>query len=251
MNRAHIIAAILAGAIAVGMATEYEFGRSRISPGARQQEGLSSKVDSSIVGNLALWNEYNFNNGSIVYDLSGNNNTGTVSGATWTADGRGGYFDFDGSNDKIEIPATTTLNFTGNMTLSAWIYPDNVGEGGAGRIFQRAGTGGYGWTLIATNRMLFYAGGGNLAYSKHNAVTYGQWQHVAVTRTGSAVKFYVNGVQAGTSVVATISSESVVATIGSNVDTTRVFDGKIDSFRALSVALTSNQVYKIYHGKRQ
>ena len=47
-------------------------------------------------------------NGNIWYDLSGYNNHGTISGATYNS-GEGGGISFDGSNDKIIIPHSLSL----------------------------------------------------------------------------------------------------------------------------------------------
>lgn len=75
---------------------------------------------------------YSFNEGSgtTVTDSSGNGNHGTISGADWTTNGRSGsalYFGGnDGNNDRVTIPASTSLDLTTNMTLEAWVYPPAV-----------------------------------------------------------------------------------------------------------------------------
>ena len=53
----------------------------------------------SIPGLVAAWG-FNEGVGTTTADASGNNNTGTISGATWSTQGRfGGALTFDGTND--------------------------------------------------------------------------------------------------------------------------------------------------------
>lgn len=74
----------------------------------------------------------NLNDGLVAYypfngnanDESGNLNNGTVFGATSTADRFGNanraYF-FDGVNDYIRAPHSSSLDITGPITISSWI----------------------------------------------------------------------------------------------------------------------------------
>jgi len=76
-------------------------------------------------GLVAYWS-FDYNDGSIAYDESENNNDGLISGATWTPGISGNALDFDGVNDYITIPADASLNF-GNEDCSilAWVKTDN------------------------------------------------------------------------------------------------------------------------------
>src|SRR5947207_11028385 len=69
---------------------------------------------------------YAFNEGAgtTVIDASGNNNTGTLSGATWTTAGRyGNALVFNGTNASVTVPNAASLGLTTGMTLEAWVYP--------------------------------------------------------------------------------------------------------------------------------
>src|SRR5436309_4411865 len=69
---------------------------------------------------------YSFNEGSgtAVGDSSGNNNTGTLSGATWTTAGRfGNALVFNGTSASVTVPNSASLGLTAAMTLEAWVYP--------------------------------------------------------------------------------------------------------------------------------
>ncbi len=77
-------------------------------------------------GPVAYWN-MNENTGSTVYDISGNSNTGTlISGQTWTPGKFGSTADFDGANDVITIPSSTTLSQTKGFTVGGWVKMDEA-----------------------------------------------------------------------------------------------------------------------------
>lgn len=77
-------------------------------------------------GSPDLVGAYSFDTGTgtSVPDVSGHGNAGTITGATWTTDGRyGGALRFDGAGDLVRVPASTSLDMSRGLTLSAWIRP--------------------------------------------------------------------------------------------------------------------------------
>src|SRR3989304_1443402 len=69
---------------------------------------------------------YSFNDGAgvTVLDSSGNNHSGTISGALWTSQGKyGGALSFDGVKDWVTVSDTPALDLVTGMTLEAWIRP--------------------------------------------------------------------------------------------------------------------------------
>ena len=87
---------------------------------------------------------YGFNEGTgtTLLDQTGKGHTGTITGATWTAQGKfGSALTFDGVNDWVTVNDANDLDFTTGMTLEAWVYPTASG-GGSWRnvvIKERAG----------------------------------------------------------------------------------------------------------------
>ena len=72
---------------------------------------------------------YGFNEGSgtVVSDVSGNGNNGTISGATWTTSGKyGNALSFNGTNALVTINNAPSLQLTSAMTVEAWVYPTTV-----------------------------------------------------------------------------------------------------------------------------
>ena len=100
---------------------------------ARARDAATNQTTSTAVSvtvnnaNLGLVAAYSFNEGSrptLADAIGRHGRTGTLSGATWTAQGKfGGAFAFDGMNDWVTVPITPRLDFTNALTLEAWVFP--------------------------------------------------------------------------------------------------------------------------------
>src|ERR1700693_873687 len=86
---------------------------------AQASSGEMPPNDVTVVG---LVGAYNFDEGSgtTVTDLSGNGNTGTINGASWTSQGKfGNALNFDAISNWITVNASNSLDLTTGMTLEA------------------------------------------------------------------------------------------------------------------------------------
>jgi O-glycosyl hydrolase/predicted secreted protein len=195
---------------------------------------------------------YSFDEGSgtTAADSSGNGNRGTlVNGATWSTSAKfGAAASFDGSNDRIDVADSNSLDLTSGMTLEAWVRPTaNSGyrtvvlkevSGELAYSLYAAdsdhGTRPSGWVRIAgTSR---YADG-------TGSVPLNTYSHVAVTYNGSALVFYVNGVQTrSTAVTGSIMTSTMALRIGGNSIWGEYFQGQIDEVRVYSRALSQNEI---------
>src|SRR3989338_6914224 len=86
-------------------------------------------IYSSLVSAIEVPNDspglvavYHFNSGN-AFDSSQNGLNGTIDGPTYSASGGkfGGAYVFDGLNDGISIPHSSSFNFAGPFTVSAWV----------------------------------------------------------------------------------------------------------------------------------
>ena len=85
--------------------------------------GGENIITSGLILNL---DGNNYTSGSTWNDSSGEGHHGTINGATYNS-GNGGYFDFDGANDYININDTGVLpSGTNSFTYSIWVYIDTV-----------------------------------------------------------------------------------------------------------------------------
>ena len=115
---------------------------------------------------------------------------------------------FDGSDSRLAVSRLPL--FPPVVTLSAWIYPDDWGEIGYGRVFDSRNNpgGGNGFSLLIAdgefnnNTIAFVHGceSGDAEWvAGDDAIARGQWQHVAVTydpsSSDNAPMIFVDGIQ--------------------------------------------------------
>ena len=203
---------------------------------------------------LAHWKFNDAADTNAVADSSGNDHDGTASQDTndMTVTGHiNGALEFNGTDDYVNISDHADLRLTTGGTIMAWIKPDSLGET-AGRIVDKSTTtsaaNGYLFTLGTSGRLTFQASGG-ISISPTEEVTYGAWQHVAVTFDGVRAKFYVNGALVSDQAYATLPPDVAGdVRIGQRAGATdRTFDGAIDDVRIYSTVLAEGEIRKVYN----
>ncbi len=183
-------------------------------------------------------------------DNSGNGITGTLlSGPIWVPSPLGtNALEFDGINDGVDLGNPTSLQITGAITLSAWVYVDTIS--GAGRFIAKGGASGQrGWGLNveANNAWAFQVAGNastTVALNVPNAIT-NQWVHVAgvYDNTAPSMKMYLYGTLVGerTDIPTSQFASPVNAFIGRRANGT-FFDGKLDEVRVFNRALSQAEI---------
>ena len=144
---------------------------------------------------------------------------------------------FDGTGDYLETPNSTDFAFgAGNFTIEGWVWTGAIVP--QTMVCHRIG-GGPSLTnwLVQTNvgKIAFWASDGATyqvnAMGSSTDVNNSQWNHIAITRSGSTFRLFVNGSQeASASWAGSISSTSRVVQIG-NDTSTNFFNGYIDDLR--------------------
>ncbi len=192
---------------------------------------------------------YSFDEGSgtTVTDASGNNNTGTISGATWTTAGKfGGALVFDGTSAKVTIPDAPSLRLTTDMTLEAWVKPSTVTAAWRDVIYK--GNDNYLLEGTAPNGGGVPAGGGT--FGANFVATYGTaplavntWTHLALTYNGATLRLYVNGVQvASQAQTGNLVTSANPLQIGGDSIFGQYFQGTIDEVRIYNQALSPSEI---------
>ena len=119
---------------------------------------------------------------------------------TVTAIGQGYAGVFNGTNQYLSIPTSTTLNFsTGTFNIEAWIYPTSLAS--TWYILSASGSGGFFFGFNSTSGAVGLGigriGVATWDYTSGVSPTINTWSHVAVSRTGSSLRIFLNGIQIG------------------------------------------------------
>lgn len=192
--------------------------------------------------------------GTSARDVCGRGPTGTLTGTQAWASGKvGGAFDFD-ETQFFSFGTGQVLNLTTRGTIAAWINPDDLGGSSAGRIFERdnASTAGYAFHCVSStgNKLALTNRAQSQTVASTGTLTFGSWQHVAVTWNATAVTFYKNGVAAGTATMSgsIVGGDGIQATAGNDPTAANGFDGEIDELGVWNRDLTLNEIAWIYNG---
>jgi hypothetical protein len=183
----------------------------------------------------------NFTNAGII-DSTGKNVLETVGNAqidTTTKKFGTGSMEFDGSGDVCVSPRSDNYAFgTGDFTVEFWVRLNSVsGTSTAAGVW--AGNNNYGWLVQLTSTTLVFAyannGGpsGGTVYAPSTTFSTNTWYHIAVTRSGSNLYLFRDGVQIGTTqtITANITSPNDLW-VGANKDGNQQYmNGFIDDLR--------------------
>ena len=87
---------------------------------------LSSPPPPPPAGGAAATYYFDEGNGTQTVDASGNNNTGTLSAATWTTGKFGAALAFNGTSSRVTVPDSPSLRPSSALSLGVWIFPNGT-----------------------------------------------------------------------------------------------------------------------------
>ena len=148
--------------------------------------------------------------------------------------------EFDGTGDYLSLAASTDFAFgTGDFTVEAWVkYSSSSAPDG---VFQISGTAGGLQTANTSisaghqgsngnSKWFLRAADGETYGSVVETINVGNWYHVAVVRSSSVTKLYVNGIQKISVSDSTNYSYENLA-VGGYYSTDYLCNGDISNFR--------------------
>jgi hypothetical protein len=139
----------------------------------------------------------------------------------------------DGTGDYISYASQPDFEFgTGNFTVEGWFYRA-VGSAQVTLFdFRSSATQNAPWVFITSGGTLAYYVNGSTRISGAGGITVGNWHHVAVSRSGTSTKLFVNGSQIGSTWTDTTNYISSPLTIGARfTGLLEFFNGRIDEIR--------------------
>jgi hypothetical protein len=121
---------------------------------------------------------------------------------------------FNASGASLSTPTNTALDFgTGDFTVEFWLFPTIL----TFNIFLSAPNNGQtqiGYDSTSDIRYLYFYNGANIIRDTTNAsLTSNQWNHVVLSRSGTTLSLFTNGVRRGTATYSSAISFST-CTIG-------------------------------------
>ena len=207
-------------------------------------------------GGLVAAYGFNEGRGSIVSDSSGNSNSGTTSGPTWSNPGKfGNALSFDGVNDYVTIANSSSLNIAGtNLTISFWVNIQNLG-GKDDVIISKPWFSSsmsapyyqYGVEFDANGAKTLDFYFGDTSGTEHGPFSMtpslGSWTYVTFTYDGVAVKGYLDGVQKfSTRTTQDIQARGNALRLGIDAASGQPFAGKLDEVRIYNRALSQTEI---------
>ena len=201
-------------------------------------------------------------------DLSGSNDGTLTNGPTYSSD-NGGALVFDGTNDYVQLPASSDLDFgTGNFTLEGWFNKSATTTLQvllcSNKYYTYSYNGNWILRISSATQIAFAAydgtSGTNLEYAEFNASTsVDTWYHFALVREGTGTnetKFYLNGVLKGSVTVTKSLSDAGTngLRIGEESDSgagNAPFNGKISNVKIYKgKGLTASEVLQNFNAHR-
>jgi hypothetical protein len=199
-------------------------------------------------------------------DLSGNNNTGTLTnGPTFNA-GNMGSIVFDGTNDYVDLANTTTFNFTNTTgTISLWFKTSASTTNGPIFISKQMDATG-GWAISMASDAIPYfeaknSGGGATAFYRYvnKVCNDGVWHNIVAVFTTSTtvvgnntVSMYLDGVLAnGAQTQLTVYGGNTAGTVQiARRSSGNYYNGNISSLQIYNIGLTATEVLQNYNATK-
>ena len=164
----------------------------------------------------------------------------TVTGGPTVSTSGSGSINCAGSSACLYYGGQTNFALsTGDFTIEMWLNPNTTAQNEFYDCRPSGGGAGTQYPVLYANagKIFFFSNGVDLITGT-TTLTTGTWYHIAVCRSGTSTKMFLNGVQEGstytdTNNYAVGSSRPVVMGNGSGSPGGTVFNGKISNLRVV------------------
>ncbi len=216
--------------------------------------GMTGNTSADLV---AHWG-FDEGSGTTTYDMSGNGNDGALNGdPQWVAGKIGGAMEFDGTDDYVDCGNDESLNFTDEITITAWVKIDLFGDWD-GIVTKGIDQSPYAMQMWGNGALRFSAnwgspsgGIGEGTWNTNTQMVSGIWVHVAITYDGSTLRFYIDGAQDSLEVPLNLTFGTVSESLVLGCDFPggdEYFDGVMDDVRIYDRSLSAAQVQDLVNG---
>jgi hypothetical protein len=187
--------------------------------------GITSLLDA---GSSKSWNVGISTNWT---DRIGSNDA-TIINTVYNTDGpfaSAGYVEFDGTSDYLDIASSTDFAFgTGDFTIEVWVY-------------LKANNLGVIYSNEVANSLFLYLNSGNLVVRNYGTTnlfdlagpSLNTWTHIALSRSGTDLRLFFNGVQQGSTVTNSTNWTQNGTEIGAYNNGTQSLNGYMSNLRVV------------------
>ena len=187
--------------------------------------GITSLLDA---GSSKSWNVGVSTNWT---DRIGSNDA-TIINTVYNTDGPfagAGYVEFDGTSDYLDIASSTDFAFgTGDFTIEVWVY-------------LKANSVGVIYSNEVANSLFLYLDSGNLVVRNYGTTnlfdlagpSLNTWTHIALSRSGTDLRLFFNGVQQGSTVTNSTNWTQNGTEIGAYNNGTQSLNGYMSNLRVV------------------
>ena len=208
--------------------------------------GNPSIVTNGLILNLDAANTKSYpGTGTSWRDLSGNNNTGTLTNSpTFSRDG-GGSIVFNGTNQSANVG---NINPISGATFSAWININGANTN-YGAIFSRWNISGnaffIGTNINASSQIQVYFN--SILNLTITSLELNKWMLLTISHSGSTVIAYINAIQTNSAASSLVSGGGTTS-IGYDINRTNYpFKGNISNTQIYNRALTASEIQQNYN----
>jgi len=224
------------------------YGNSEITD-ASDASATFIRVIDGVVGS---WH-FDEGEGATVYDSSGNDNDGTIHGATWVDGKFGKALEFDGVDDYVEINEVdnTLTPGTGDYSIVVWFKLSSESSEHRGLVskggFQT--NGAYTTYIYYSDHARWYSDGSNYVNGLISGLNDDQWHHIVFTRSGDVHSIYVDGAFDNSEILTDvdITSQDPVIIGARRYGTEAFFLGLIDEVCIFNKSLSADEISDLYN----
>lgn len=190
----------------------------------------------------ALYHFDGANGGTTFIDSSNNNVTPTVVGNSQTSTDQsmfgGASYYSDGSGDRLEVyyGSASVVDFgTADFTIESWVYRLTTGVRQFIMDTRGSGSGTIGIRIESNNVLQVIDSAGAAIFTGTTSMNTLQWYNIAVSRSGTTMRFFIDGVQEGsvtnsTSYTQTTGGRYIIGASGFALGNVPL-NGYLDEFR--------------------
>ena len=240
------IIGVLASVVLVSFSGQRE--KAKLTTAKHFDAQISHALGAYAVG---IW-RFEEGSGTTLHDESGLGNDGTFHGNTSPVFLDGVYagttaLQFDGVDDYVDCGSNSSLDFSGDFTISTWVLNDR-GNLSWPTPIKIQGTGGYFWiyTTDTDENQINFQSNGTVSWT--SASIHSTFEHwcLAYNRTTNELKLYINSKEKAITGILTepdaLTNSNIYFGKYSSGHGNSAFKGSIDDVRIYNEALSSAQI---------